>query len=300
MIGRAALAAAALLLPGAAPQTSRPASPPASLGADQSRVDAPMRRPADARLVWHDEFDRDGLSDPAHWAYDSWGNRRGWANEEQQYYAAARPENARVAHGALVITARAERLADRPDYGGQNYSSARLHTKGLAAWTYGFVEVRAKLACGGGLWPAIWMLGADEAKGWPARGEIDIMEAVGWKPGIVHGTIHTAAYNHVRHTQRGSETRLADTCGSWHRYQLDWNADRILIGVDDRAYMRFANDHAGDPATWPFDRPEYLILNVAVGGWGAQQGGVDAAAFPARMAIDYVRVWQRPAAARSR
>jgi beta-glucanase (GH16 family) len=298
VIGRAALAVAATLLPGAAPlvqQATPPASsPPAYLGANQSSADEPMRRPADARLVWHDEFDRDGLPDPARWRYETTANRQGWYNGELQYYAAARPENALVQHGALTITARAERLEDRADYGGQNYSSARLYTKGLAAWTYGFVEVRAKLACGGGVWPAIWMLGTDEGKGWPERGEIDIMEAVGWKPGIVHGTIHTGAYNHVRHTQRGSEARLADTCGSWHRYQLDWSPARILIGVDDRAYMRFDNDRAGNPATWPFDRPEYLILNVAVGGWGGQQGGVDAAAFPARMAVDYVRVWQHP------
>ena len=252
-----------------------------------------MRRPTDARLVWHDEFDRDGLPDPRHWRYDTVANRQGWYNGELQYYAADRRENARVEHGALVVEARAERLADRADYGGQNYSSARLDTRGLAAWTYGFVEVRARLACGKGTWPAIWLVGADRTKGWPDVGEIDVMEAVGWKPDVVHGTIHTGAYNHVRHTQRGAETHVPDTCGTWHRYQLDWTPDRLLIGVDDRAYMRFANDGAGDPRTWPFDRPEYLILNVAVGGWGGQQGGVDPAAFPARMAVDYVRVWQR-------
>lgn len=283
---------AALLL-GAAPLPQQTTRPPAYLGADQSSTDEPMRRPADARLVWHDEFDRDGLPDPKHWHYDTSANRQGWYNGELQYYSAGRRENARVEHGALIVEARAERLADRADYGGQNFSSARLDTRGLAAWTYGFVEVRAKLACGKGTWPAIWLLGSDDAGGWPARGEIDVMEAVGWKPGIVHGTVHTGAYNHVNHTQRGAETHVPDTCGTWHRYQLDWTPDRLLIGVDDHAYMRFANDHARDPRTWPFDRPEYLILNLAVGGWGGQQGGVDSGAFPARMAVDYVRVWQR-------
>lgn len=297
---RASFAALTLLLIGAAPLPQQVPPAAASLGASQSSVDEPMRRPADARLVWHDEFSRPGAPDPAHWRYDTSGNRHGWPNQELEYYAADRRENAAVEDGALVITARAERLSNRADYGGQAYSSARIDTQGLASWTYGFVEVRAKIACGGGTWPAIWMLGADGAPGWPARGEIDIMEAVGWKPGIVHGTIHTAAYNHVIHTQRGAETRVAYTCGTWHRYQLDWNAHRILIGVDDRAYMRFANDHAGNPATWPFDRPEYLILNLAVGGWGGQQGGVDPAAFPARLAVDYVRVWQRPAGASGR
>jgi len=136
------------------------------------------------------------------------------------------------------------------------------------------------------------MLGADGAPGWPALGEIDIMEHVGWDEGVVHGTIHTKAYNHVAHTQRGAQTKLADVCGAWHVYQLDWNADRILIGVDGHAYMRFDNDHKHDFATWPFDKPQYLILNLAIGGWGGQQG-VDPAALPARMAVDYVRVWQK-------
>jgi beta-glucanase (GH16 family) len=278
-------ASLAALLLGAAP-------PPQSLGANQSAVDQPMTRPADARLVWADEFNRDGAPDPARWRYDTDRNRAGWYNGELQYYAADRRENARVADGALVVTARAERLADRADYGEQAYTSARLDTRGRASWTYGFFEIRAKLACGKGLWPAIWMLGGDD-KPWPANGEIDVMEAVGWQRDVVHGTVHTASYNHVLHTQRGAETHVPDTCGAWHRYQLDWSPDRLLIGVDDRAYMQFDNDHAGDPRTWPFDRPAYLILNVAVGGWGGQQGGVDPAAFPARMAVDYVRVWQR-------
>ena len=295
---RRAAALAGLALLAAAPGAPQ-AVAPASLGASQSGTGEAMRRPADARLVWHDEFDRAGAPDPARWRYDVSDNRHGWSNNELQYYAADRGENARVKGGALIVTARAERLADRADYGGQGYSSARLDTRGIASWTYGFFEVRAKLACGKGTWPAIWMLGADAAAGWPARGEIDIMEAVGWKPGIVHGTVHTAAYNHVIHTQRGAERAVADTCGGWHRYQLDWSPERVLIGVDDRAYMRFANDGRHDPRTWPFDRPEYLILNVAVGGWGGQ-GGIDPAAFPARMAVDYVRVWQRQAAGSGR
>lgn len=262
-------------------------SPPITAGADEKLV-----RPAGYAQVWADEFDRPGLPDPKKWAYDTSRNKEGWYNDEKQYYAADRPENARVADGKLILEARKERLADRPDFGGQDYASGKLVTRGIADWTYGYIEVRAKLACGRGVWPAIWMLAADGKTGWPAMGEIDIMEHVGWDPGRVHGTVHTKGYNHVAKTQKGSHVMLPDACTAFHTYQLDWNEDRMLIGVDGRAYMRFDNDLKGDPATWPFDSPQYLILNVAVGGWGGQKG-IDPAAFPARMEVDYVRVWQK-------
>ncbi|HET7410652.1 MAG TPA: glycoside hydrolase family 16 protein [Paracoccaceae bacterium] len=265
--------------------------PPKSLAAQNAAVDLPMAVPEGATLVWSDEFDTPGLPDPARWTYDTAWNEEGWFNDEKQYYAAARAENARVEDGHLLITARREALTEAEDYGGQHYASARLLTKSLAQWTTGFVEVRARLACGRGIWPAIWMLGADDATGWPGQGEIDIMEHVGWDEGVVHGTIHTEAYNHVAGTQVGAETRVPDACTAFHTYQLDWSPERILIGIDGRAYMRFENDGSGDPARWPFNAPQYLILNVAVGGWGGAKG-IDDDAFPATMAVDYVRVWQ--------
>lgn len=283
----AAIVASALSI-AAAPQLALAQNgnpPPAS-------ADEPMAVPAGAKLVWSDEFDKPGAPDAKKWRYDTSRNKAGWYNNELQYYAADRRENVRVEGGSLVIEARKERLADKPDFGGQDYSSGKLVTEGLANWRYGFVEVRAKLACGKGLWPAIWMLGSDGSTGWPALGEIDIMEHVGWDEGAIHGTIHTKAYNHVAGTQKGATTHVPDVCGSFHTYQLDWNADRILIGVDGHAYMRFDNDHKGNHDTWPFASPQYLILNVAVGGWGGQQG-VDAAAFPSRMQVDYVRIWQK-------
>ncbi|KQY92624.1 glycoside hydrolase [Caulobacter sp. Root1455] len=256
-------------------------------------VDLPNSRPADARLVWSDEFDLP-VVDARKWAFDTSRNKLGWWNNELQYYAAGRRENVRVADGRLVIEARHDDLADpKPaDWGGQRYSSAKLMTQGLADWTYGFFEVRAKLACGRGTWPAIWMMPADPTAPWPQGGEIDIMEHVGWDQGTVHGTLHTGKYNHAMHTARGGASKLPDVCGAFHRYQLDWNKDRILIGVDDRAYVRIDNDQPGDVGAWPFDKPQYLILNLAVGGWGGRQG-VDDAAFPARFEVDYVRVYQR-------
>lgn len=268
------------------------ASAQTAASSSTSSVDAPLAVPAGYVRVWADEFDRGDAPDPKKWAYDTGRNKLGWYNDELQYYAADRRENVRIADGRLVIEARRERLADKPDFGGQDYASGKLVTRGIADWTYGFVEVRAKLPCGRGIWPAIWMLGSDDTSGWPALGEIDIMEHVGWDPGRVHGTIHTKAYNHAIGTQKGANVVVPDACSAFHTYQLDWNQDRLLIGIDGRAHMRFDNDRKRDPATWPFDKPQYLILNVAIGGWGGQKG-IDPGAFPSKMEVDYVRVWQK-------
>lgn len=281
------IAALAAFAPAAASAQTEVHSPPITAGTDE-----PLARPPGYVQVWADEFDAPGMPDPAKWAYDTGRNKEGWYNNELQYYAADRPENVRVAGGRLILKARKERLADEPDFGGQDYASGKIVTRGLADWKYGFFEVRAKLPCGRGIWPAIWMLSSDARGGWPEMGEIDIMEHVGWDPGRVHGNVHTKAYNHVIATQKGSNTLVPDVCDAFHDYQLDWNEDRILIGVDGRAYMRFDNDRKGARATWPFDQPHWLLLNVAVGGWGGQKG-IDPAAFPARMEVEYVRVWQK-------
>jgi beta-glucanase (GH16 family) len=260
----------------------------------------PMAVPEGYRLVWSDEFSRGRRPDPRRWAYDTDYNRRGWHNGERQYYSARRRENARIEGGSLIVEARADGPALRrfADWGGQAYSSARLVTRGRAAWTYGFVEVRAKIPCGRGVWPAIWMLADSPGARWPDAGEIDIMEHVGHEPGIVHQTVHTAAFNHVRGTQRAAQARVPDACTAFHLYQLDWTRERIRMGIDGRTVFTFAR--SGDRAEWPFDGPQYLILNVAVGGtWGGAQG-IDDAAFPARMDVDYVRVWQAADAERPR
>lgn len=249
--------------------------------------------PAGYALVWSDEFERGPLPDPSKWAYDTSRNRQGWWNEEAQYYS-ARTKNSRIEGGRLIIEAHKEDFgSDKPaDHGGQAYTSARLLTAGKASWTYGLVEVSAKLPCGRGTWPAIWMLPDPPSVGWPAGGEIDIMEHVGHDPGTVHANIHTQAYNHVAGTNRGASVRVDDACEAFHRYQLLWTPEEIAVAVDDRPYFRFDNDRRGDRATWPYDRPFHLILNIAVGGgWGGQKG-IDDAAFPERMEVDYVRVYQ--------
>ena len=179
--------------------------------------------PAGWKLVWSDEFNTDGLPDARKWDYDTVRNKAGWYNDELQYYARERAENARVADGTLIITALKEKMTGAPDYGGQSYTSARLLTRGKADWTYGFFEIRAKLPCGLGTWPAIWMLG--QGADWPLVGEIDIMEHVGKKPGEVLGTVHTpeGRDNHGARRLRGvpqlpAQVGRRPACdrGQWH------------------------------------------------------------------------------------
>lgn len=258
-----------------------------TLGATNYAVDAPMAAPS-APPAFADEFDGRSI-DPSKWRFDTSRNAAGWANNELQYYSRSRPRNARVKDGALMIEVHKEKLSKSrfSDWGGQAYTSAKLVSR--KAYGYGFYEVRAKLPCGRGIWPAIWML--PPSGQWPDAGEIDIMEMVGWDPNVIHATLHSGAFNHRKGTQRGAQKRVPTSCSAYHRYQLDWRPDTITIGIDDRAHMRIANDQPGGAQAWPFTRPYELILNVAVGGdWGGQKG-IDDAAFPQRMSVDYVRHW---------
>ncbi len=250
--------------------------------------------PADYALVWSDEFSVDGLPDDTKWAYDTEHNKDGWFNGEKQYYADHRAENARVENGSLILEARADadQLGKFPDWGRQQYSSARLRTFGKASWTYGAVEVRAKLPCGVGTWPAIWMLADDKQTPWPDSGEIDIMEHVGYDPGKVHFSTHTKNANFVIHTENTAQKTVETACAEMHRYQLVWTPSLIVIGVDDERSFRLKRPTL-KRADWPFDGPFHILLNIAIGGdWGGVKG-IDAKAFPARMEIDYVRVYQK-------
>jgi beta-glucanase (GH16 family) len=232
--------------------------------------------------VWSDEFEYEGLPNPR-----KWGNEVGYIrNNEKQYYTEARLENARVENGTLVIESRKEQ------YQGFDYTSASLHTKHTASWTYGKIEVRAKLPTGRGMWPAIWTLGTNISQvGWPDCGEIDIMENVGYDPDRVHGNIHTKDYNHVLGTNKGASIVLTKPYEQFHVYSIEWFEDKIEIFVDDIKYFTFLNEGEGWEK-WPFDQPQYLILNAAVGGgWGGQQG-IDDSIFPQKYYIDYVRVYQ--------
>ncbi|MFA6126727.1 MAG: family 16 glycosylhydrolase [Bacteroidales bacterium] len=234
-------------------------------------------------LVWSDEFDYTGLPAASRWTCEEGGS--GWGNNELQYYTMNRTENARVENGVLIIEALRENL------NGREYTSARLISSYKGDWLYGRFEVRAKVPGGKGTWPAIWMLPTDWAYGnWPASGEIDIMEHVGYDPTHVYGTAHTQAYNHKLGTQKGGSVTGTDWESAFHVYAIEWSATKIDFIVDDAVYYTFNNE--GGWEKWPFDQRFHFILNLAVGGsWGGAQG-VDNSIFPKRMEIDYVRVYQ--------
>ncbi|WP_346235999.1 glycoside hydrolase family 16 protein [Niabella insulamsoli] len=237
---------------------------------------------AGRKLVWSDEFNYTGQPDRSKWNFDI-GNNKGWGNNELQYYT-SKTKNARVEKGRLIIEARKE------DTLGFQYTSAKLVTRGKESWTYGKIEVRAKLPSGTGSWPAIWML-AENMKQWPDDGEIDIMEHVGYDRGWVHASVHCKNYNHVIGTQKTAKKKVDDASVAFHIYGLEWTKDSIIMSIDHQPYFSFANEKKGYKS-WPFDQNMYLILNVAVGGnWGGQKG-VDNKIFPAKMEIDYVRVYQ--------
>jgi Beta-glucanase/Beta-glucan synthetase len=239
------------------------------------------------KLVWSDEFNYNGLPSPEKWSYDTQGNSSGWGNNEAQFYTDGQIKNAEVKDGLLYITARKE------DIEGKKYSSARLITKGKGDWLYGKVEVRAKLPDGRGIWPAIWMLPTDwEYGNWPASGEIDIMENVGFDPNVIVFSSHSQSYNHVAGTQKSARTTVADCYTNFHNYGLEWEPSEYRIYVDDKLYFTFKNEGTGYKE-WPFDKRFHLLLNVAVGGnWGGQKG-IDDTVFPKTMLVDYVRVYQK-------
>ena len=250
-----------------------------------------LRRPEKARLVWRDEFNGRAL-DHGKWEYDTARNKQGWYNGELQYYSAG--SNLRVANGILTIEARHEKLDPKrfPDWGGQEYSSSKIFSKG-PGWTYGFYEIRAKLPCARGTWPAIWMLPVDMRK-WPDDGEIDIMEQVGAEPNLIYASLHTKLFNHTINTQRSAQKAVPTSCSAFHLYQLDWRPDSITIGVDGRGILRVRNNLPGGKGAWPFFTAYKMILNLAVGGDWAGSKGIDDASMPQRMEIDFVRVWQVP------
>ena len=265
-----------------------------------------LARPdARGQLIWSDEFDdapsgdTQGLS-PERWVFERWP--AGKVNNEDQAYT-SRLKNARVESGALVLEAHHEAFQ------GAQYTSARVHTKGLLDLHYGQIEVRAKLPRGQGTWPAIWMLpsnpfkfattcdasipewqGNGDCDAWPNSGEIDIMEQVGFDPGVIHGTVHSKAYYWARWNQHKGSIVLPDF-DQFHRYQLIWTADQIIWLVDDVPYFSYVRE-SDDWQAWPFSEPFHLILNLAIGGdWGRAGGPIDHTMLPARMEVDYVRVY---------
>lgn len=281
-------------------------------GADKPLLSAILveRETQDAHagvLRWADEFNGSQL-DSRYWSVDLWPARK--VNDEDQAYVGD-PSSVRVEKGRLILQ------ANKVDAEEAKYHSGRVHSQGKLDFMYGRVDVRAKLPKGQGVWPAIWLLpthpyryatlcdarvsdwqGNGNCDAWPNSGEIDLMEHVGFEPGIVHGTVHTKGYFWVHGNQRKGSVKVDGLGERFHVYSLEWSPDFIDMRVDGVRYFRYARE-GDDWSQWPFDHSFHLIMNLAVGGmWGRAGGPIDDSIFPQALEIDYVRVYEQDARAR--
>jgi beta-glucanase (GH16 family) len=235
------------------------------------------------QLVWQDDFSRDGSPDPEKWNYDIGRGPNGWGNNEAQEYTESR-ENSRIENGRLIIE------AAQGDDG--VYRSARLNTYGKSSWTHGSIEFRAKLPRGRGTWPAIWMLSDSIRTGtpWPRCGEIDLLEHIGRQQDVIHFSLHSEANNHTKRNQFTSVHPFHGVSDRFNTYRVNWSDKGFSFLVNGEIYAQQAKGDMTGPAQWPFDQNFHLIVNLAVGGyWG---GEIDDAAFPARLELEYIRVYQ--------
>jgi beta-glucanase (GH16 family) len=230
------------------------------------------------KLIWEENFNGKALNEKV-WNYELGNgcpNICGWGNNERQVYT---KNNHKLAGGKLIVTVKKD---------GDTYTSTRITTAGTKEFKYGYIETRAKLPVGQGIWPAFWMLGSNiKQVGWPMAGEIDILEYVGKEPNQVFTSLHTKdSHGNTINTKK---TEIKDIEEGFHTYAINWTEDKIEFFVDDKSVYTFA------PATkttevWPYNQPFYFIINVAVGGnFGGPE--VDDKIFPQEFVIDYVRVY---------
>ena len=256
-----------------------------SIGITQAAAEkSPYNAPEGYQLVWQDEFDSGSELNQNDWTHEVKG--KGWVNNElQEYVNHKTPGGALVTeikNGALRITALKEN--------GKVYSG-RVYAKVKEGWTYGYIEASIKLPKGKGTWPAFWMMPVN-FKSWPADGEIDIMEEVGYHPDYVSSSLHANAHVHSNNTQVTHEMKCAGAEGEFHTYAILWTAKNITTYVDGKVQLSYDNRGLGRD-DWPYDDPFYVIFNLAWGGdWGGSQG-VDESALPCTMEVDYIRVFQK-------
>jgi len=238
-------------------------------------------------LVWEDGFDTTGSPDPEKWNYEISGPLKTEAFELFHNYIAKRKENSRCENSCLVIEARKE------NYNGTRFTSASLFSR--SAWKYVRIEVKAKLPYGTGIWPAIWMLPEGfDGEGWPSCGEIDIAEHIGQKVQEVFFNVNTGAYNIVNGKAKGKHLYITDLYTRFHVFRIDWTAESIQFFMNDELTFEFQKE-SNDPEVWPFDKPFYLKLMLAVGllyDYGDGIKEVDTTVFPQQLLIDYVRVYK--------
>lgn len=235
------------------------------------------------KLVWSDEFDGTEV-DLNKWTFETGIGTNGWGNNELQYY---KTENTTITEGALSIVAKQE------DYGGKNYTSSRLITRGKYGFTYGKAEIRAKLPKGQGVWPAIWMLGSDiGSESWPACGEVDIMELLGHEPNKIYGTAHGPGYSGSKGMGKSTVLSQGTFSDDFHVFSIEWDKISIKWYVDGILYHSIDKTEIEKIGTWVFNNDFFLLLNVAVGGdW---PGSPDSTTiFPQTMTVDYVRIYQK-------
>ncbi|MFL6227178.1 MAG: family 16 glycosylhydrolase [Pyrinomonadaceae bacterium] len=248
------------------------------------------------RLVWGDEFDgaKGARVDRTKWGAEVGGS--GWGNRELEYYTDDAKNAYLDGRGHLVIEAFSETLPPNFKcwYGPCRYTSARLTTKRKFAQAYGRFETRLRIPAGQGVWPAFWLLGADiDTVGWPACGEIDIMENIGREPALVHGTMHGPGYSGA--SGIGAQfalpggTRFA---ADFHVFAVEWEAGEIRWYVDGKLYETRSKSDLPAGARWVYDHPFFIILNLAIGGeWPHDPDATTS--MPQTLTVDYVRAYER-------
>ncbi len=233
-------------------------------------------------LVFFEDFLEDGPLNPQDWNIEV-GDK--WANQERQCYRND-VTNIHISNSLL-------RLIATHHSDGCRYRSARINTRGKHAWMYGMFVIKAKMPKGRGSWPALWFLGSNlsHTVGWPACGEIDLMEYAGQRPKTIYGSLHSKTYNHKINTERTLTTEIDDLSDVFHEYKVEWTPDHICFYVDDTCYGCCHKEPQDTASEWPFDQPFYLIINLAVGGmFGGEVVDED---LPFVFEIDWIKIYQK-------
>ncbi|MEL7160894.1 MAG: glycoside hydrolase family 16 protein [Bacteroidota bacterium] len=242
--------------------------------------------PAGYELVWNDEFDGGPLPDADKWGYQTGGY--GWTAKELQNYLEADPDNVGVENGLLRITARAEKVERN------NFTSTRLVSKRKADFTRGYFEIRAKFPKGEGLRSAFWMVGDTVTQmGWPAAGEIDLVEHYGKFPTVVNAAVQTKNNSWIAKNQLGGSVIVKQIEEEFHVYGCTWTEDRLEFTVDGQTYWTYDAPPGAGKKGFPFRWPYYMVANLSIGGIRGPIGAVKPEVLPASFYLDYVRVYQR-------